>query len=257
MHFKGTTLRIKTLFLIWTLMMLSGGSFAKASKHIVVDLTHQIAIAYQDGRVRFYGRISTGKPGHRTPTGSYYVRKKDIDHVSNLWPKPNGGARMPYMLGITRDGVAMHLGSTPNYPASHGCIRMRSGFAQRMYAWANTGTRVDIVGTAPLHSPPVALPAGARSKRMLRRSRGSGAGNPLAIMSTNPKVNHLSMSRTTTRSIFSRHNRTSRRKKRRVTPFHVFRRNSKIKHRRKKIRRSFRRSSRKRHRNPLKETRSR
>jgi hypothetical protein len=177
------------LFLFWTLMLLAGGSSAEASKRIVVDLTHQIAIAYQDGRVLFYGRVSTGKPGRRTPTGSFHVREKDIDHVSNLWPQPNGGAKMHYMLRITRDGIAMHLGPTPDYPASHGCIRMKDGFAQRMYAWAEKWTRVDIVGTPPVHSPPVALPAQARSERVLRRSRGGGAGDPLAIMSTNPKVN--------------------------------------------------------------------
>jgi hypothetical protein len=162
-----------------------------ASKRILVDLTHQIAIAYQDGKVKFYGRISSGKPGHETPTGHFYVREKDIHHVSNLWPMPNGGARMPYMLRITHDGVAMHLGPTPDYPASHGCIRMRSGFAQRMYAWASKYTKVDVVGRAPAHSPAVALPAYARSARVLRRSIGSSAAGPLAALSSNPKDHDL------------------------------------------------------------------
>ncbi len=160
-----------------------------ASKRILVDLTHQVAIAYQDGKVLFYGRISSGKPGRETPTGSFYVREKDVDHVSNLWPKPNGGARMPYMLRITRDGVAMHLGHTPNYPASHGCIRMQDGFAQRMFAWADKWVKVDIVGHAPVHSPPVALPAFAQSREVLRRSIGGGNGSALDVLSSNPKVN--------------------------------------------------------------------
>ncbi len=160
-----------------------------ASKRILVDLTHQVAIAYQDGKVLFFGRISSGKPGRETPTGSYYVREKDVDHVSNLWPQPNGGARMPYMLRITRDGVAMHLGNTPDYPASHGCVRMQDGFAQRMYNWAEKWTKVDIVGKAPAHSPAVALPAYARSSKILRRSLGGVDGNPLSIFSANPKVN--------------------------------------------------------------------
>ena len=159
-----------------------------ASKRIVVDLSHQIAIAYQDGRVLFYGRISSGKPGRRTPTGSFHVREKAIEHVSNLWPAPNGGARMPYMLRLTRDGIAMHLGPTPDYPASHGCIRMRDGFAQRMFAWAQKWTRVDVIGTPPAHSPAVALPPLATSDAMLRRSIGGGMGDPLAVMSSNPKL---------------------------------------------------------------------
>ncbi len=159
---------------------------AMASKRILVDLTHQIAVAYQDGKVKFYGRISSGKPGRETPTGSYYVREKDKNHVSNLWPQPNGGAHMPYMLRITRDGVAMHLGPTPNYPASHGCIRMPGGFAQRMYNWADKWTKVDIVGKAPAHSPAVKLPAYARSAKILRRSVGGFDGNPMSILNPRP-----------------------------------------------------------------------
>ena len=160
-----------------------------ASKRILVDLSHQVAIAYQDGRVLFFGRISSGKPGRETPVGSFYVREKDIDHVSNLWPQPDGGAKMHYMLRLTRDGIAMHLGPTPDYPASHGCIRMQDGFAQRMFAWADKWVKVDVVGNAPAHSPAVALPAFAQSRKVLRRSIGGGNGSALSVLSANPKVN--------------------------------------------------------------------
>ncbi len=180
-------MRIRSFAFFVAVFLFGGGSYAEASKRILVDLTHQIAIAYQDGRVAFYGRISSGKPGRETPTGTFHVREKDVDHVSNLWPQPNGGARMPYMLRITRDGVAMHLGPTPDYPASHGCIRMQDGFAQRMFAWAQKWTMVDVVGKAPAHSPAVALPAYARSRKLLRRSIGGGTRGPLAAISTNPK----------------------------------------------------------------------
>jgi hypothetical protein len=232
-------------------MLLAGGSSAEASKRIVVDLTHQIAIAYQDGRVLFYGRVSTGKPGRRTPTGSFHVREKDIDHVSNLWPQPNGGAKMHYMLRITRDGIAMHLGPTPDYPASHGCIRMKDGFAQRMYAWAEKWTRVDIVGTPPVHSPPVALPAQARSERVLRRSRGGGAGDPLAIMSTNPKINNSSTSPAESKDVFSQPIRAARTQKRRSAPLDVFSSNPKTHRKSRKVKRSSRRINRKHHLHPL------
>jgi len=180
-------MRMSRMLIGMVLVWLGLSASLWASKRIVVDLTNQVAIAYQDGKVKFYGRISSGKPGRETPTGSYYVREKDIDHVSNLWPKPNGGAKMHYMLRITRDGIAMHLGPTPDYPASHGCIRMQDGFAQRMFAWAEKYTKVDIIGKAPAHSPAVNLPAYAKSKRMLNRSVGGGTHGPLAAMSPNPK----------------------------------------------------------------------
>ncbi len=121
---------------------------AWADKEIVVDLSLQKAYAYQDGEVVFEGRISSGKRGHETPTGNFAVLEKKRRHISNLWPKPGGGATMNYMLRLTRDGIAMHLGYVPNYPASHGCIRMKNGFAQRMFKWAEVGTPVTIEGDA-------------------------------------------------------------------------------------------------------------
>ncbi len=122
---------------------------ASAGKRIVVNLSQQRACAYEGGRTVFCGNISTGKPGHRTPNGRFRVLEKDIDHVSSKYPEPNGGAKMHYMLRLTSSGIAMHLGYVPNYPASHGCIRMQSGFAQRMYSWAHVGVPVSIIGSAP------------------------------------------------------------------------------------------------------------
>ena len=124
-------------------------STAYAGKSIVVNLSTQTATAYENGTVVFSGQISTGTAKRPTPTGSFRVLEKDIDHVSTSWPKPNGGAKMHYMLRVTGYGIAMHLGFVPNYPASHGCIRMQNGFAQRMYRWAHVGVPIRIVGHAP------------------------------------------------------------------------------------------------------------
>jgi len=120
-----------------------------AGKSIVVDLSQQRAIAYENGTPVFSGQISTGTAKRPTPTGSFRVLEKDVDHVSTSWPKPNGGAKMHYMLRVTSYGIAMHLGFVPNYPASHGCIRMQNGFAQRMYRWAHVGVPIRIIGHAP------------------------------------------------------------------------------------------------------------
>jgi lipoprotein-anchoring transpeptidase ErfK/SrfK len=144
----------------FSILLLTLGTLSLyASKKIIVDLSQQVAFAYENDQVQFYGRISTGKPGRRTPTGNFKVLGKDIDHVSNLWPAPNGGAKMHYMLRLTRDGIAMHLGPVPNYPASHGCIRMQNGFAQKMYFWAQRGISVTVKGTPPAKSPTFTLPS--------------------------------------------------------------------------------------------------
>jgi len=140
-------MKSKFLWLVslWPLLVVS----AYGGKSIVVDLTAQTATAYEDGRTVFSGQISTGTAKRPTPTGHFRVLEKDIDHISSSWPKPNGGAKMHYMLRVTHYGIAMHLGFVPNYPASHGCIRMQNGFAQKMYAWARVGTPVQVKGHAP------------------------------------------------------------------------------------------------------------
>jgi len=138
---RSIVISIIPLFLLFT-------SSLFAYKEIVVDLSEQRAYAYEDGYILFEGRISSGIIGRDTPTGEFRVLQKKRYHRSNLWPKPNGGAKMNYMLRLTNTGIAMHLGHVPNRPASHGCIRMKSGFAQRMFQWAEVGMPVYVEGDA-------------------------------------------------------------------------------------------------------------
>jgi len=143
---------------------------ASASKRIVVNLSQQRACAYEGSQTVFCGNISSGKPGHRTPTGHFRVLEKDIDHVSSKYPEPNGGAKMHYMLRVTGSGIAMHLGYVPNYPASHGCIRMQNGFAQRMYSWAHVGVPISVIGTPPGRVSRSAFTSTYATRRSTRRS---------------------------------------------------------------------------------------
>ena len=128
-------------------IVLSVSTFAY--KEIVVDLSEQMAYAIEDGFVIFEGRVSSGVLGRDTPGGEYKILQKKRYHKSNLWPKPNGGAKMNYMLRLTNTGIAMHLGHVPKKgPASHGCIRLKNGLAQRMFKWAKVGTPVYVEGDA-------------------------------------------------------------------------------------------------------------
>ena len=49
---------------------------------------------------------------------------------------------MPYMERLTWRGIAMHAGSLPGYPASHGCIRLPPDFARKLYTVTFNGTTV-------------------------------------------------------------------------------------------------------------------
>ena len=147
--------------IVITLIALSLVAFG-AHKKIVVDLTKQEAYAYENGKLIYSGWISSGRAKFKTKRGHFRVLQKEEEHISNEYPKKVvikkgkkveevGGAKMPFMLRITWSGIALHEGYTPNYPASHGCIRVAKGFAKKLYDWASVGTRVIIKGKAPKH----------------------------------------------------------------------------------------------------------
>jgi len=92
--------------------------------------------------------VSSGTKGRETPSGIFTVLQKDKDHHSNLYDD----AWMPNMLRITWSGIALHGGPLPGYPASHGCVRMPYGFAEKLFDKVRMGMRVII---APNDAEPV------------------------------------------------------------------------------------------------------
>jgi lipoprotein-anchoring transpeptidase ErfK/SrfK len=56
------------------------------------------------------------------------------------------GAAMTWFMRLTGDGVGMHVGILPGYPASHGCIRMPGQGAEMFYAKVKVGTPVTVSG---------------------------------------------------------------------------------------------------------------
>ena len=122
-------------------------SLSYASKVIEIDLSNQKFYAFEDNILQFSGNVSTGMSGYLTPRGSFKILEKDRYHVSNKYPEPDGGAKMPYMLRLTHSGVAIHQGYLPGYPASHGCIRVSKKSAIKLWHWSKIGTRVKIYGS--------------------------------------------------------------------------------------------------------------
>ncbi|MGA7810099.1 L,D-transpeptidase, partial [Bradyrhizobium sp.] len=87
--------------------------------------------------------VSTGITGRETPAGVFAVIEKDKDHHSSLYDD----AWMPNMQRITWNGVALHGGPLPGYAASHGCVRMPYGFAEKLFDKTWIGMRVIIAPT--------------------------------------------------------------------------------------------------------------
>lgn len=112
--------------------------------HIVVSLADQSLYAYNGTELVAYSNISSGKPGHETPTGTFTVSQKDVDHHSNLYEN----APMPFYMRLTDGGVGLHAGFIPGYPASHGCVRLPMGMARELYQHVQSGTPVEITSAS-------------------------------------------------------------------------------------------------------------
>ncbi len=120
---------------------------------MVVSITEQRAYVYRNGILIGATTVSTGRPGHPTPTGVFTVLQKQKEHRSTIYD----GAPMPYMERLTWGGVALHAGGLPGYPESHGCIHLPSEFAQRLFEISPNGMTV-VIGTEATEPEQVAHP---------------------------------------------------------------------------------------------------
>ncbi len=145
---------------------------------IDIDLAAQKAFLLQDGKIVYESPISSGRPGHLTPTGNFQVLEKDDNHLSSLYGRivgadgkilvrdadadmkvPQGAkfVQAPMKHFLRFDGATgMHSGYLPGYPASHGCVRLPDVYASLFFGIAEVGTPVRIHGKPPEPPPTVA-----------------------------------------------------------------------------------------------------
>ncbi len=106
---------------------------------IVSIKTQQVTFYDAEGWI-LRAPVSTGIKDRETPAGVFAVIEKDKDHHSTMYDD----AWMPNMQRITWNGLALHGGPLPGYAASHGCIRMPFGFAEKLFNKTRIGMRVII-----------------------------------------------------------------------------------------------------------------
>jgi lipoprotein-anchoring transpeptidase ErfK/SrfK len=128
----------------------------------------QRAFVYRGGTLIGVSSVSTGRPGHDTPTGRFPIMEKRRTHFSNLYDN----APMPFMQRLTMDGIALHAGAIPGRPASHGCIRLPLAFAKHLFGATSVGAMVHVTDKTPGEWQALAM---ARAGRVL-----AAIGGPLA-----------------------------------------------------------------------------
>lgn len=107
---------------------------------MLVNIQSQRANIYRNGVRIGTSTVSTGRPGKRTPTGVFTILQKRAVHTSSIYKTP-----MPFMQRLTWDGIALHAGRLPGYPASAGCVRLPHAFAQALFAQTPMGMTVAII----------------------------------------------------------------------------------------------------------------
>jgi hypothetical protein len=111
---------------------------------VYVDLSRQLATIYRNGVRIGISTVSSGKPGHETPTGVFAILQKDAKHRSSTY----NNAPMPYQQRLTWDGVALHAGGLPGYPESHGCVHLPLAFSKLLFGETHMGGTVIVAGRA-------------------------------------------------------------------------------------------------------------
>ena len=143
-----STVRLEAGEYLWMPEMAPAGPVV-----LVISLPEQLLHVYRNGVRIGVSTVSTGKAGHETPTGVFSILQKRKEHYSNLY----NNAPMPYMQRLTWDGIALHAGNLPGYPASHGCVRLPYEFSQKLYGVTANGMTV-VVANEGSHTPAVSSP---------------------------------------------------------------------------------------------------
>jgi ankyrin repeat protein len=105
--------------------------------HIEISLASQHARLIKNGVPVFSTACSTGRTGYSTRTGTFVITDKDRNHWSTIYK-----VEMPYFMRLSCLDFGMHEGFVPNYPASHGCIRLPSDAARKLFHEIPIGTLV-------------------------------------------------------------------------------------------------------------------
>lgn len=123
--------KLSAAVLVAGFLMVATTTMSRADVVARVDLSSQTMHVKVNGRTYARWKISSGRRGFRTPTGTWRPKWTAKMHYSSKYDY----SPMPYSVFYHR-GYAVH---GTNYvrrlgrPASHGCIRLRTANARKFY----------------------------------------------------------------------------------------------------------------------------
>ncbi len=106
---------------------------------IEISLALQRVALVKNGVPIYRAPCSTGRPGYSTKSGEFVITNKERNHRSSIYH-----VEMPYFMRLSCLDFGMHAGIVPNYPASHGCIRLPEDAARKFFSEIPVGTLVTV-----------------------------------------------------------------------------------------------------------------
>jgi ankyrin repeat protein len=119
--------------------ILLGGGPTPDKLRIEISLAIQQVALVRDGVPVYHARCSTGRTGYSTKRGEFVITNKERNHRSTIYH-----VEMPYFMRLSCLDFGMHAGYVPNYPASHGCIRLPEDTARKFFSEIPVGTLVTV-----------------------------------------------------------------------------------------------------------------
>ena len=119
--------------------ILLGSGPAPDKLRLEISLAMQQVALVKDGVSVYHARCSTGRAGYSTKRGEFVITNKERNHRSTIYH-----VEMPYFMRMSCLDFGMHAGYVPNYPASHGCIRLPEDTARKFFSEIPVGTVVSI-----------------------------------------------------------------------------------------------------------------
>ena len=119
--------------------ILLGGGPPPDKLRIEISLALQRVALLKNNVPVYRAHCSTGRPGYSTKRGEFVVTNKERYHRSTIYH-----VDMPYFMRLSCLDFGMHAGFVPNYPASHGCIRLPEETARKFFSEIPVGTVVTI-----------------------------------------------------------------------------------------------------------------
>ncbi|MDH4440301.1 MAG: L,D-transpeptidase [Rhizobium sp.] len=110
--------------------------FTAAANSLVarISISSQTMIVSEDGVVKHRWKVSTGRSGYSTPTGTWRAKWASRHHRSRKYDN----APMPFAI-FFNGGYAVHATfdlKRLGRPASHGCVRLHPDNAAEFFALA-------------------------------------------------------------------------------------------------------------------------